>query len=68
MEFDGALVDLKGNAFGLALCHKLNLPMASFWVFPFEGNEALYTSNPLGVAVRPTYESRVPAPMGFVNR
>ena len=67
-QFDMALLDLKGNEFGLALCHAVNIPVASFWGFPFEGNEALYTSNVRSPAVSPAFGSRLKSNMGFLDR
>ncbi|XP_037078819.1 UDP-glucuronosyltransferase 2B10-like [Pollicipes pollicipes] len=43
-HFDVALIDLMGNGCGLALAHKLGVPVVGFWVISFTGPESFVLS------------------------
>lgn len=67
-RFDVAVVDLIANECGLALVKALDLPVATFWGFSFQGGEVSLTSAFNPPSIVPGFFSRLHARMSFFER
>ena len=67
-KFDVAVVDLIANECGLALAKALDLPVATFWGFSFQGGEVSLTSTFNPPSIVPGFFSGLPAKMNFFQR
>ena len=67
-KFDVMLLDLVYNECGLALAHKLRIPVVGYWAFSFSSGEQEFTTAPAPPSYVPAFMSQHSDKMTFLER